>query len=400
MNLRDKDFSPMIAKDINTWILFKGKAENTYCLGSLIRDKYIQLNEQNHKAVEIAVGYMDGNHTVSEIKTIMESNFHVKLNVIQLCEWLCKGDLIENAPEDTRIEKQEMDYLSTSIKKVGLEKLYSFFHFFGIAHLKETLLVTAVIIIAGILIGSKDLGMFLTLSNYTIGGSIAVGIISVLSLFVLSIGLHEFAHAIVGYGCGLKPKEIVFALYLGTPMFYVKMPGIYTVSPAKRIAIWSAGVYSNLFIAALCIIGMQFANGDLKNFLLICGSTNLSLVFANLSPLLPLDGYFILSTLLKRPNLRKGSFQQFKKWVFRKENSFSGLFVIYFLMSMCFYITIILYEVRWVSSVIMSGIQNHYTAYDYLYEFRIVFLILAVIIGKKIIELIASMISKRKMVGA
>ena len=238
---------------------------------------------------------------------------------------------------------------------------------------------------------------FFQLKSYEVHGSLLMGVMWVLLLFVLSIGIHELSHAVVGYRCGLKPKELVFSLYLGSPMFYIKMPGIYTIAPKKRIFVWAAGVYANLMVAAICAILMQCTQGSWRNMFLICCSTNISLVVANLSPLLPLDGYFILSTLLKRPNLRKGSFQQFKKWFLRKENNFSGWYVLYFVISVAFYVVFALYEVEWLVNVIKKGITYGYTWKEYLYEFRIIVMILGIILIKKCMELIVNM-TKRRLV--
>ena len=143
-------------------------------------------------------------------------------------------------------------------------------------------------------------------------------------IFIISIGIHELAYAIVEYRYGLKPREIVFALYLGSPIFYVKVPGILGLSHMKRIYVWAAGIYMNFVLASLSIVLMQFSRGGLYKLLIIICTTNISLVLGNLSPLLPLDGYFILTTLIKKPNLRRESFIEFKKWFFRKRNHFSG----------------------------------------------------------------------------
>ena len=99
---------------------------------------------------------------------------------------------------------------------------------------------------------------------------------------------------------------------------------------------WAAGIYMNFVLASLSIVLMQFSRGGLYKLLIIICTTNISLVLGNLSPLLPLDGYFILTTLIKKPNLRRESFIEFKKWFFRKRNHFSGCYVVYFLFAMSF----------------------------------------------------------------
>lgn len=164
------------------------------------------------------------------------------------------------------------------------------------------------------------------------------------------------------------------------------------------IIVWGAGVYSNIMIAAVCMILRPLTGGIIESMLLICCSANLSLAIANLSPLLPLDGYFILSTLLKCPNLRKGSFQQFKRWFLRKNNSFGGLYALYFIISVGFYAAFAIYEIRWGIGVIEKGITSGYTFADYMYEFRLIVMILAVIIIKKGLEIAMNLIRKKRIV--
>lgn len=397
MKLQDKDYCPKLVSDIEFSVLFENRQETSYCMGSKSRDKYIQLNSKNVEAVKNAAMLMQGNRTIENIEQIMLEDYQTKMNILELCEWLCKAGLIENQPEDIKLEKQEMDYLSITIKKFPLKKCYPFFEFLGARHGKKLFFGSLSVIILGFIMGIPHWREFFMLKSYEIQGSLAAGICFILLLFVLSIGIHEFAHAIAGFACGLKPKEIVFALYVGTPMFYVKMPGIYTVAPKKRIIVWSAGIYSNIMAAAVCMFLIPFMDGTLGNMLLICCSTNISLAIANLSPLLPLDGYFILSTLLKRPNLRKGSFQQFKKWFCHKDNSFSGLYVLYFTISVGFYAAFAVYEIRWVVKVIKRGITYGYSWTDYLYEFRVIVMILAVILIKKGLETAMGLISKKRM---
>lgn len=398
MKLQDKDFCPELVSDIECSVLFEDSENTSYCMGSKSRDKYIQLNKKNVEAVQNAAQFMQGNLTINDIEQKMLEEYQTQINILELCEWFCKAGLMENQPEDVKLEKQEMDILSITIKKIPLKKFYPFFEFLGVKHGKETFLLSLSVMLMGFIIGIPHWREFFMLKSYEIQGSLAGGICFILLLFVLSIGIHEFAHAVTGFACGLKPKELVFAFYVGTPMFYVKMPGIYTITPKKRIIVWGAGVYSNIMIAAVCMILRPLTGGILGSMLLICCSTNLSLAIANLSPLLPLDGYFILSTLLKCPNLRKGSFQQFKRWFLRKNNSFGGLYALYFAISVGFYAAFAIYEIRWTVKVIEKGIASGYTFTDYLYKFRLIVMILAVIIIKKGLEIAMNLIRKKRIV--
>lgn len=390
MKMQDKDYCPQILEDVEITVLFQNKNGSSYSMGSKSCDRYIQLNDGNKKAVEIAINHMDGKTTIEEIHESMINIYHLNLDVIKLCEWLGKAGLLKNPPEDVSLEKQEMDYLSITIKKWKLDRFFDVFSFLGEKHGLQLLLSSIVIILVGMTIALMNWREFITLKNYELNNSLFFGIGWMLVVFVVSIGLHEIGHAVVGYHFGLKPKELVFALYVGTPMFYVKIPGIYTLQPKKRVYVWSVGVYVNLVIASICMILMQLMDGDIKNLLLIGVTTNLSLVVANLSPLLPLDGYFILSTLLQKPNLRKGSFSQFKNWFLGRENRFEGLYIVYFLLSVSFYSLVIFCELRKIINIVSYGISHHYGAWDYMYEFRLVGVIISIIILKKIVDIVAS----------
>lgn len=396
--MHENYIKPIIEEDINVWTLFEKKDGNIYCMGSIKKDRFIQLDENNKEAIQAAVGYMDGSHSLQDIESILEESHGYKLNMEHLYTWLCKAGLISNPLEEYKVEKQEMDYLSVTLKKVNLKKLYSSFQKFTDKLLTPVTWVCSTLILVGLILMIFNMKEFFTLRNYMLGGSVGLGIVAMLGIFVLSIGIHEFAHAIVGYRYGLKPSQLVLALYVGTPMFYVKMPGIYTIEPKLRLRVWFAGIYCNMSIAAFAGILLQFAEGNVYKFLLLVCTTNISLVAANISPLLPLDGYFMLSTILKRPNLRKGSFKQFKEWALGRENSFHGLYTIYFLVSVGFYATVIGFEIRWIMSVINKGMSRGYTFSQYLYEFRVILLILAVILGKKVIEIISVYLKNRNKV--
>lgn len=396
--MHENYIKPIIVEDVNVWTLFEKRDGNVYCMGSINEDRFIQLEENNKDAIIAAVTYMDGSYSLQEIESIMMESHGYKLNMEHLYTWLCKAGLVSNPLEEFKVEKQEMDYLSVTLKKVDLKKLYSSFQKFSDRLFKPVLWVCSTLILVGFLLMIFNMKEFFTLRNYMLGDSVGLGIVAMLGIFILSIGVHEFAHAVVGYRYGLKPSSLVFALYIGTPMFYVKMPGIYTIEPKLRLRVWFAGIYCNMSIAAFAGILLQFAEGNFYKFLLLVCTTNISLVVANISPLLPLDGYFMLSTLLKRPNLRKGSFKQFKQWALGRENSFHGLYMIYFLVSMGFYAIVISFEIRWIVDIINKGRNEGYTFLEYLYQFRVILLILAVILGKKVMEIVSINLKNRNKV--
>lgn len=103
-----------------------------------------------------------------------------------------------------------------------------------------------------------------------------------------------------------RPRRLsVCVLYYVSLALYVRIPGIYLLPSRKRIAVWSAGVVTNLFLAAGFMILSSFSSGDLRLSLFIGVFVNLMMAVNSLMPFMCPDGYCVLSTVLKMPNLRK-----------------------------------------------------------------------------------------------
>ena len=149
--------------------------------------------------------------------------------------------------------------------------------------------------------------------------------------------------------------EIVLYLYLN-PIAYIKTNGIYTLSKRKRIIVWSVGILSNLIIFFISVIIQNYTTGTVSKVFLLLVYTNLGLVVTNFIPFLPLDGYYILTTLFQLTNLRKKSFGGLKK-IF-KEETFKKrvIYIVYNFISiviLCYIIVVPIVQV----------IYNFYLAY-------------------------------------
>ena len=395
MNLTaDANVCPLIVVDINYWKLFDKHDGAIYCLGSIERDKYIEVPEKLIKPIMTTIKYFNGEHTITDITCKLLNYNNLKIDVKELYSILCGANLIQNI-DKSLIEKQELDILSTKLFEIKLKKKYWLLQQLNKLVFPYGLYLSFFIIFLGIFFIVRSINIFSSPSSYQIGNSYSLGIMFTIVCFLLSIGLHELSHGIVGYKYGLKPAKIVFALYLAvTPMFYLKMPGIYSIEPKKRIYVWIAGIYTNLFLGSSFIIISQFTSGSIKKLLILLTVTNISLVITNFSPLLPLDGYFILCTLLKKPNLRKGSFREFKKWVIGKNNSFRGISIIYFIFSSLFIGGLIGTQIFWIVSAIRKSIRAKYSMLQIMSQFKLILIILSIMLVKKIISM---MIRKMKM---
>lgn len=132
---------------------------------------------------------------------------------------------------------------------------------------------------------------------------------------------HECWHGLVcrRFG-GVVPEAGVTLLLLTTPLGYVNASSSTAfASKWQRIAVSAAGIYGELFIAALAaILWSKVEPGALSGALhqVVVLSSITTLLF-NANPLMRFDGYYILSDLLDIPNLfTKG--QKVSQWIFRR----------------------------------------------------------------------------------
>ena len=138
--------------------------------------------------------------------------------------------------------------------------------------------------------------------------------------FILCIiaGIHEFAHAYVTKMYGGEVHDIGMALFYFTPAFYCNTSDSF-MFPSRLHRLWVtiAGIYIEVIICsvatALWIASYpdsflhQFAY---KTMLL----TGISTIFFNINPLIKVDGYYALSSVLDLQDLREGSFRFLSTW--------------------------------------------------------------------------------------
>ena len=129
---------------------------------------------------------------------------------------------------------------------------------------------------------------------------------------VINIIFHESAHALTSIRCGLQPSSFSMNLYGGFKFLWmVKIKGIYTVERQKRIMIMGAGIYTNFILIcislSLSVWGVLSGTGsEIFSKILI---NNVFMIMACSMPFNLSDGYFIVSQLTKRMNMRKKMFR-------------------------------------------------------------------------------------------
>jgi putative peptide zinc metalloprotease protein len=139
-----------------------------------------------------------------------------------------------------------------------------------------------------------------------LGTSHLAGVAALILAYYAAVFVHESAHALTCKHFGGRVDEGGFMLYYLVPAFYVNVTDSWLAPWRRRIAVFWAGPYSGFVLASLSAIAVFMLPGGLLSDVLF----KLSVVFYinsafNLTPLLLLDGYWILEELLETPRLRE-----------------------------------------------------------------------------------------------
>lgn len=128
-------------------------------------------------------------------------------------------------------------------------------------------------------------------------------------------GIHEFGHAFAckrmgrKTGTGGEVHEMGIMLLIFTPLPYVEASSAWSFrNKWRRIFVSSAGMYVEIFVAAIAaIIWSRTGEGQIVHALAynMMFIASVSTILFNANPLLRYDGYYILSDLLEMPNLRQ-----------------------------------------------------------------------------------------------
>jgi len=209
-------------------------------------------------------------------------------------------------------------------------------------------------------------------------------LLDILQFFVILsvIGcIHEFAHAYALKRYGGECHDIGFALFYFTPAFYCDTSDAFMFkNRMNRLWVTIAGIYSEVMICSIATALWVASYPDTflhtaayKTMLF----TGVSAVLFNINPLIKIDGYYALSSLLQMPDLREAAWHQVGAW-FQKNVLRLGVEVpattrrkrriywIYGLLSMVYTATIMLFIYRL--------FRNFY--YKYFPDIGVVFLIL------------------------
>jgi putative peptide zinc metalloprotease protein len=158
--------------------------------------------------------------------------------------------------------------------------------------------------------------------------SFGYGFALLFTLNLLLIFIHELGHASVLVHNKRRVKGSGFRIYFGTPAFFVDSSDGMMLERRRRIAFSCGGPYFELVASGIASIALLlWPAGLLAPTLYHFVFLNYYVLLLNLTPMLELDGYFILSDVIRVPDLRPRSlaFVRHDAWnKLRARERFSG----------------------------------------------------------------------------
>lgn len=128
------------------------------------------------------------------------------------------------------------------------------------------------------------------------------------SLCFIFTFFHEIGHASASYQMGCPASNIGMGFYIFLPVFFTDVSRIWTLPKRKRLLVNIGGIYFQLLINILLILGyFLIKNDSAKEWFLYLFASNSVVITTSLLPFFRNDGYWIVSDLLGIPNLLKQS---------------------------------------------------------------------------------------------
>lgn len=294
---------PKLLEDVGVWLFFeRGRdSESTYILGSVTADRYLTVPQSKLSAVTTFMERLDGNRSLDDIEQELAREHGLRMNVQALHRKFDRAGLLTDG---TGRQPGDIEKMSATMVRLSIDRL--------LRSLVSLSPIGKPLVYVGLAVMAFVLGLFTfdSASRNDITKSLAVDWTTAwtvrwfLPITLLSLLAHELSHCFAAASWGILRGTLRFQVYLGViPIVGLKFAGLYTLSPRGRIAVWGAGVFANLTMMGAALVAMSVGFPESATLRLL-GAINWQMTILNLVPLLPTDGYFLLSTLTKDANVR------------------------------------------------------------------------------------------------
>ena len=361
--------------------------------------KYHQFKSKHWQIIQLFNGRRTREQIREELSRHSQKPVELEL-VLEYEEFLRKLDLIEQSVAERNLGL--LDKFNSFRHQKAEEKAEGFNIFFIMFHvldpdriLNKTVkyfrwIWTPPVAIATVIATFWTLTVFVrnwepifqgTMDLYHFFGKPLLQVVQFFTILCIVGTIHEFAHAYATKVYGGECHDIGFALFYFTPAFYCDTSDTFMFENRwHRFWVTIAGMYSELMICCVATFLWVFSYPDTviheaayKTMLY----TGVSAVLFNINPLIKVDGYYAISSLLQIPDLRETAWKTVGAW-FQKNilrlpvemppatRRKRTIYVVYGILSMMYTATIMYF--------IYTIFRNFY--FRYFPDFGVVFLIL------------------------
>ncbi len=282
------------------------------------------------------VALFDGTRTLAEIHAEYQARFpreKIEMSlVVEYFEMLRAMDLLAQGVAEKNLTL--LAKARTARQRAAEERAEGFNPFFLLFHVLDPnrfldrtvkyvrFVWTPPVVAAALVFNAWAVGVILVHWDVIWGGTIELyaltskPLIDVLQFFFILtfIGLiHEFSHAYAVKMYGGDVHDIGIALLYFTPAFYCDTTdSVLFENKWHRLWVTTAGIYVEAFLCSVATVVWVVSYPDtllheiaFKTMLF----TGVSTVFFNVNPLIKIDGYYALSSIVEIPELREESFR-------------------------------------------------------------------------------------------
>lgn len=290
------------------------EGERIFIIKNIEKTAYFQLSEQGWFIWQL----LDGSNTINDINLKLLKKFQIFSP--QFVENIITSLVDSGFVFASRWQTQENNKTSwwvrglSSLRKymeleVTLRKVDGFFSktyekIGAFLFQKFTYFLMAIVIFLGMIAFARITPESIEIIKHTPHSYLFL--IALIPLQFLSSLLHESSHALTTKAAQRTVNGAGVGLYWLTPIFFVDTSDMWLSTPKQRIIVSSAGMISDLIMAGFATLIAWFLSPHIiAAFLWLFACLNYFSVVRNLDPLFEMDGYYILTNIFDRSNLRQ-----------------------------------------------------------------------------------------------
>ena len=308
---------------------FDGEA--CYMIEDPLRGKFFRIGSDEFALISL----LDGKNTIAEAiglsaKTLRERAF-TENEAMAVCHWLLESQLAAcgGAVQGERLavsaRKQAQNRLAAAVNPLAMRLplcnptavIGRIAPWTQWVFTQPAVIGWCVVCFLGLLTAASHRGELLQSSSVLLDRDNWLKLAAVWLILKL---LHETAHAVacVHFGGNVPAAGVLLVIF--TPLPFVDVTASWRFpSKWQRIATAAAGIYLELFVAAMAILLWNWSDDSIvRNAALnVAATASIGSLLINGNPLMRFDGYYILSDWLELPNL-SASGQKFIAGLFQR----------------------------------------------------------------------------------